>query len=378
MKIGIDCHNLEEYRTGVGRYLANLLKYWSEHKDTEFILYFKEQIPKDDFLKSSNFIKKILKNPFNIKSSALFYNFSLPIAAKKDKIDVLFLPFYLRPIFCFVPTITAIHDISFKVHPEWLNVIRRIINQVFSGLAIKKSLAILVCSHYTKQEILKYYKKAKANEIFVVHLASDEKFKELSHINPQIKEKYGIKDKFIFYVGAIFNRRSVHQSIEVFDSIAEKFSNYQFLIGGPNYTNPFIDIDRMIKEVNRSLKKEAIIHVDYVDEEDLVELYNSADLFVWPSSYEGFGLPPLEAMACGTPVLTTRMTSLNEILDIYPMAVDSPDDIEEIRNKMMLFLTNEELRNKAVGAGIKRAKDFSWEKTAKETLEIIKNETNKK
>jgi hypothetical protein len=72
------------------------------------------------------------------------------------------------------------------------------------------------------------------------------------------------------------------------------------------------------------------------------------------------------------------MTSLNEILDIYPIAVDNPDDIEEMRNKMMLFLTNEELRNKAVGAGIKRAKDFSWEKTAKETLEIIKNETNKK
>jgi glycosyltransferase involved in cell wall biosynthesis len=378
MKIGIDCHNLEEYRTGVGRYLANLLKYWSEYKDTEFVLYFKEQIPKDDFLKSSNFIKKILKNPFNIKSSALFYNFSLPIAAKKDKIDVLFLPFYIRPLFCSVPTITAIHDISFRAHPEWFEKIKMMVFRIFSGTAIKKSLAILTCSHYTKQEILKYYKKAKANEIFVVHLASDEKFKELSHINPQVKEKYGIKDKFIFYVGAIFNRRSVYQSIEAFNSIADKFSNYQFLIGGPNYTNPFIDIDRMIKEVNRNLKKEAIIHVDYVDEEDLVELYNSADLFVWPSSYEGFGLPPLEAMACGTPVLTTRMTSLNEILDIYPMAVDSPDDIEEMRNKMMLFLTNEELRNKAIGAGIKRAEDFSWEKTAKETLEIIKNETNKK
>lgn len=378
MKIGIDCHNLEENRTGVGRYLANLLKYWSKNKDTEFVLYFKEQIPEDDFLKSSNFIKKILKNPFNIKSLALFYNFSLPVTAKRDKINVLFLPFYMRPLFCSVPTITAIHDISFKVHPEWFETIKMIILKIFSSIAIKKSLAILTCSHYTKKEILKYYKNAKSNKIFVVHLASDEKFKELSHDNLEIKEKYGIKDKFIFYVGAIFNRRSVYQSIKAFELIADKFLNYQFLIGGPNFTNPFIDIDCLIKQTNKKLKREAMIHVNYVDEEDLIWLYNSANLFVWPSSYEGFGLPPLEAMACGTPILTTRMTSLNEILDDYPITIDNPDDIEEIKNKIMLFLINEELRNKAINAGIKRVKDFSWQKTAKETLEIIKNEINKK
>jgi len=100
-------------------------------------------------------------------------------------------------------------------------------------------------------------------------------------------------------------------------------------------------------------------------------LYNATDLFVWLSEYEGFGLPPLEAMACGTPVLSTKKTSLAEVLGDYPIWVENPKDINEISNKMLEILTNKKLREKLIKKGFERAQKFSWQKTAKETLNFI-------
>jgi len=180
-------------------------------------------------------------------------------------------------------------------------------------------------------------------------------------MSPKIREKYGIKNKFIFYVGAIFQRRFIPQIIAAFEKIKDKLPDCQLLIAGPNYTHPFIDIK----------KENSIIYVDYIKEEDLVSLYNSANLFIWLSSYEGFGLPPLEAMACGTPVLSTKKTSLAEVLGDYPIWVENPEDINEISEKMLEVLSDEKLKKQMIEMGLKQAQKFSWQKTAEETLRIL-------
>jgi glycosyltransferase involved in cell wall biosynthesis len=126
----------------------------------------------------------------------------------------------------------------------------------------------------------------------------------------------------------------------------------------------------MVESVNKKYKN-AIIKVDYVHEDDLLYIYQGAELFVWPSEYEGFGLPPLEAMACGTPVLSTKLTSLAEVLGDYPIAVDDPNNIEEMKEKMVKILNDEKLSNEMIQKGLERAKSFSWQKTAEETLKII-------
>ncbi|MBU4284679.1 glycosyltransferase family 4 protein [Patescibacteria group bacterium] len=366
MRIGIEAHTIEKQeKLGAGgNYLSQILKEWSKLNPDEyqFILYFKDRIPQEKLLDSPVFTKKLVRTP--IKSTALFYNIFMPLMARKDKLDILFLPFYMRPFFCFTPTITAIHDISFKVHPEWIKWNYKLPFRLLSRLAIKTSRAILACSEYTKKEIIKNY-KISPEKIHTIYLAADENFNNQRNEQEiqKSKQKYGIDGKYLFYAGSIFNRRHVLESIKAFEVISEKNPYYQFLISGRDLTHPAQNIDK-----NNIVKR-----VCYIDKNDLKNIYQGAELFVWLSEYEGFGLPILEAMSCGTPVLTTEMTSLTEVVGDYPIWVNDPGNVEEIKEKMIKTLKDENLRKKMIEMGLYRASEFSWRKTAEETLKVLSN-----
>jgi len=366
MKIGIEAHTIEkEEKLGAGgNYLSQILKEWSKLNPDkyQFILYFKDRIPKEKFLCSPIFVKKLVKTP--IKSTALFYNISMPLEAKRDKLDILFLPFYMRPFFCFVPTVTAIHDISFKTHPEWIAWNYKLPFKLLSWLAIKTSKAILACSEYTKQEIIKNY-KISPERVHTIYLAADKDFNNQKNEQEiqESKHKYGIDKKYLFFTGSIFNRRHVLESIKAFEAISKENSNYQFLISGRDLTRPAQNID----------KKNIVKRVRYIDKNDLKNIYQGAELFVWLSEYEGFGLPALESMACGTPVLATKITSLTEVIGDYPIWINNPNDIEEIKEKMIKVLTDKNLRKEMIERGLQQASKFSWRKTAEETLKVLLN-----
>jgi len=406
MKIGIDCHNLESNRMGMGRYLLNLLNYWAD-LEPEFILYFKNHVP-GDIPSGKNFKNEILET----KSNAAFEHFLLPKATKKDKIDLFFSPSYILPLRISkkIKTAVAVHDISYEAHPEWFSWQNRILLRRVSKKSAKRADIIFTPSEFTKKEILKYW-QPNSNKVFVVPLAADQKFRYYSSaflVRPseadsglnskplrlnsetvpasefktrigtipelaEILKKYKIKNKFIFYIGAIFNRRFIPECIEAFKQIAEKFPEYQFLISGTNYTHPFVDINYIIKKANADVGREAILKIDYAEEGDLVYLYNAADLFIYLSSYEGFGLPPIEALACGTPVITTKMGSLAEAVGDSAVFVKNPEDVKEISGAMEKILSDEHFRKELIKKGLKQAQKFSWEKTAKETLKILTN-----
>ncbi len=358
MKIGIDCHNLETRHTGAARYLMNLLKHWANEKGMEFVLYFKNRIPDDIPIGLRPTSRRL-----ETSSNALFVHYSLCRAATKDKVDILFCPAYVAPIFYKGKIALVLHDIIYEARPDlynWPSIFDRILLKKVSKISAEKAKAIFTCSQFSKKEILKYY-KVDPKKVFVVPLAADEgfkyypfTFKTLSNL----KKKYGIKDRFIFYVGDILQRRFVAETIKAFVKIADKLPNYQFLIVGKNYTG---------QQINQN----KIIHKDYVDEEDLLLLYNAADLFIWLSSYEGFGLPPLEAMACGTPVITTKMSSLPEAVGDSALFVKNPKDIEEISQAIYKGLTDKNLQEELIKKGLEQTKKFSWQKTAEETLKIL-------
>ena len=354
MKIGIDCHNLETLRTGAARYLMNLLKYWA-NKNHEFILYFKNKIPAD-IPDSDNFQKKILKT----SSNALFVHYSLCWTATKDKVDILFCPAYVAPIFYKGKITLVLHDIIYEARPDlynWPSIFDRILLKKVSKISAKKAKVIFTCSQFSKKEILKYY-KVDPKKVYVVPLAADESLRIIPETFSVLKKKYGIKDKFILYVGAVIKRRFILETIKAFVKVADKLPNYQFLIGGKNYTD-------------QKIKDRGIIHIDYIDENDLPLLYNAADLFIWLSSYEGFGLPPLEAMACGTPVITTKMGSLPEAVGDSAIFVKNPEDIEEISKAIYTGLTDKNLQEELIKKGLEQAKKFSWQKTAEGTLRVL-------
>ena len=385
MTIGIDAHNLEGRRTGVGRVLINLLKEWSKFDLPEdlprnkaglkFILYFKKEIPDDLNLSDSIFSKKILQAPFSWQSNALFTHYLLPKADKKDKIDILFCPGYIAPVAYKRKIALSLHDIIYEARPEpynWPSFLDRILLRKVSKISAKKAQIIFTCSQFSKNEILKYY-QVSPEKVFTIPLAADECFKQINNQEQidQIKEKYQIKDKFIFFIGSIFNRRHLKEVILAFEKTANQLPNYQFLIIGANHTSPFIDIDGLIEEVNQNLNRQAILRKDYSSNEDLPLLYNAADLLVWLSNYEGFGLPILEAMACAAPVITSPTTSIPEVAGDSVMFVKDPENIDEIARAIYRGLTDQSLRQDLIEKGLKQAQRFSWPRCAEQTLKAL-------
>ena len=367
MRIGIDAHEIENKPTGVGRYLFNLLEQWDNFDlpaDLKFILYFRKQIPDLDL--SGHFEKKLLHS----NSTAWFIHYLLPREAAKDQIDLLFCPGYIAPLFYNKPIALTLHDIIYQARPElynWPSVWDRILLKTVSRLAAKKAKIILTCSKFSRQEILKHY-PVQPEKVFAIPLAADKSFYPVPDAG-KIKEKYQIKDKFIFYLGSIFKRRHLPSAMLAFEQAVLKTGDCQFLIVGSDYTGG--DIDGLANQINQRLGYLAVIRKDYLTGKDLTALYSAAELTVYLSDYEGFGLPVLESMACGTSVVTSRKASLSEVAGEAAIYVEDNSNIDEITAAIVRGLTNENLRQELIKKGLAQAKKFSWEKAARQTLDAL-------
>ena len=387
MKIGIDAHNLENQRTGVGRYLFNLLKEWNDFDlsadkaglsdDLEFILYFKKEIPADLSFLSNNFHSINLVSGW--RSNAFFTHFLLPRAAKKDGVALLFCPAYVAPIFYRGKIALTLHDIIYQARSDlynWSSVWDKILLKKFSRISARKAEIIFVPSEYSKKEVLKHY-QVEPKKVFVTPLAADGSFRQISDSSniEEIKKKYKIKNKFIFSIGSIFDRRHLPSAIKAFEGVADELPDYQFLIVGVDYTSDRQSINELVKKINGRIGREAILRRENIDGEDLTLLYNAADLLIWLSDYEGFGLPILEALACGTPVITSPIASIPEVAGDAVIYIQDNYDTDEIAKAIYKALTNKSARQELISRGLEQAKKFSWKKCAKETLDALLTKT---
>lgn len=396
MIIAVDSRSLEGPKTGVGRYLSNLLRYWRKNKEHKFILYFKDNLPQSGGLfESENFTLRLLKNPLGFSSNFFFQHFLLPYNIKKDKADFFFSPFYLKPFYCPVKSAIVLHDISYEAHPEWFDFKNQFVLKKMSKLSAKKADLIFTVSNFSKSEIIKHY-KINPDKIKVTYLAADGGFVDIKdnlkhksldifaerrrHIDVSpsesgiddktIKQKYNLNGKFILSVGSIFNRRRIPEIIAAFEKVAKKRGDYQLLIIGKNHTYPFIDIDKKIKTANEDLGGKAIIRLDFVNDEELPALYSSCEFVVYLSDYEGFGLPIVEAQFFSKPVITSYNSSLIEVGGGSVEFVKN-NAVDEIYNSLEKVISDESCRNRLVKLGGENVKRFDWEKCAENTLKNI-------
>jgi len=405
MRIGIDCHNLEGQRTGVGRYVWNMLKQIPELPVTptsprlrgtgnyqlpiELFLYFKNEVPDDirtlyEYSHDREDITKVWNwNRWNFrllggKSNALFKHWALPQAAERDKVDVLFCPNYILPIYFpkRMKTALTIHDVIYEARPNdysWPSWADKVLLKWASKQSAKCADIIFVPSEFTKSEVVKFY-NINSEKIIVTSLAPDPIFKKLDFANllrlkPEEISKIGLANKrYILFVGSIFNRRFIPQKIQGFTQFAKNHRNFKFLIIGRNHTKPYQDIGALIARTNKELGREAIIWREYASDDELVYFYNSAFATLWLSSYEGFGLPVLESMACGTPVVTSRAGSLPEIAGDAAIYVAHPENPLEISKALARLISDSPYRNDLISRGLARAAQFSWQKCAQLTL----------
>jgi len=378
MLIGIDAHNLEGNRTGVGRYLFNLLKIWAvlpKESNIKFILYFKNEIPAD-LPASDLFESKLLK----VRSTARFIHWDLPWLAKKDSLDILFCPAYVAPLFYNGKIALTLHDISYEARPEefnWPSFADRFLLKWVSKWSAKKAAVIFTPSEFSRQEVMKYY-KIDPKKIITTYLSVGEGIRNFNRETAAqeieaVKIRYGLKNNFVFYVGSIFSRRHLKEVIEAFDYLVKEKNDWQLLLGGRDYTSG-TSIIKLAAKKNKEFGREAILQVDFIDDNDLKLLYSACAFFVWLSDYEGFGLPVLEAMSLGAPVLTSRSSSLVEVASQATLLIENNSSAEEIHWAMKRLAEDKQLWLELSRTGKRRSEKFSWQTCAEKTLESLGRE----
>ena len=269
--------------------------------------------------------------------------------------------------------IITIHDLTLFITPKESKSGRPTFYKLFYPRTLRTADKIIADSNSTKRDLINYF-NVPEEKIRVILLAADEKFKALNNekIN-EVKQKYNLKYPFILYVGGLAFHKNIPTLIKAFYKIKKDEKKQKLVIAGGKgwkYKEIFETIDKL------NLQND-VIFTGYVLDVDLPALYNAADLFVYPSLYEGFGLPPLESMACGTPVITSNTSSLPEVVGDAGIMID-PHDVDGLADAMHKVLSNEGLRDDMIKRGLERAKMFSWERCARETLEVYEEVYNER
>lgn len=350
-KVAVDARMIK--MSGIGTYIQNLMKngcYDVALGNKEDIGQVNSKIKTIDFNMEIYGIKEQLKFPYK--------------ALKKENIDVLHVPHYNVPIFYRGKMIVTIHDLTHLLFPEFLpNKLAYLYAKFMMWIGIKKANKIITVSENTKKDILKFF-KVNPDKIEVVYLGVGDEFikKEKKDIE-YLYERFNIpRDKrILMYVGNLKPHKNLERLLEAYSKISS-IENTCLLLVGKAFDKYTVLEDRE-KELNIDKN---VIHTGIVTQEELVDLYNLSDLFVFPSLYEGFGLPVLEALACGTNVICSNSSSIPEVGGNVVEYFD-PYSIEEMTNKI------EEGLNKNFDCEVvqERLKNFKWEKTFKETKKLI-------
>jgi|GEM_PF-84445 len=365
MRIGIDASSLEGKSTGVGRYLINIINELAViDRENEYLLFFKSAALPENLTQQANF-KRIIVKPF-INSGFLWRNHYLHKAAYKAQPDIFHFPFYMLPLFFKVPSVTTIHDISYEVNPSWFSFWAGHMFRAFSRYAARVSKIILTDSVFSAEELARVYKHA-AGKIKVIPLAADSIFKT-TKADAKLKARFNITSPFILYAGSLTKRRNLEKLFAAFNILVKKKKlNLQLVLAGEEI-KPAPDTAALINKYKLEGK---VIKTGYVADKELARLYKAADCFVYPSLYEGFGLPILEAFASGCPVVTSGLTATAETAGTAALLIDPLDEVK-IAEAVFGIVTDPDLRDALVQKGFSRAAEFSWAKTAALTLQAYK------
>lgn len=369
MKIAIHAADLDNERIdGTRVYLLNILKKFGKiNKKDDFFIYHKKSFnPKLVPPGFENYHIKSMDYPFLWTQTRFAGELLL------EKPDVLWMPVQNIPFLrnSGLKTVVTIHDLAFKIFPEHFTAKDLFKLNKLANLAINRSDRIIAISNSTKNDIIRFYPSIEKEKISVVYNGFDaELFSRKSSEDDfeKLSKKYELSARsYLLYVGAIQPRKNLPVLIEAFGKVKEKNKRLKLLIAGSEAWKS----ESTLKKISNSRFKEDIIITGTLSFEDIAVLYKNALIFIFPSLYEGFGIPVLEAMASGIPVISADNSSLREVGGDAALYFKS-EDSAELADVIESVIEDEIMRNLLVEKGIERVKNFSWEKCAKETLDKL-------
>lgn len=372
MRIGISTSMIQRGKTGIAQYLFALLRAFEKHTDQhEFILFvLEEDLPLFEFAAPKMKVVPIAEKFRSAVKNILWHQTELPRLATELKLDVVHVPSYRRLLWrqpCAV--VGTIHDLApFHVADkyDW--------KRMLYGKVVVKRLAhrqheIIAISQNTAYDVAHFF-KVPMERITVVHNGVDhERFRPGSKeaARKVVAEQHGINSPFFLYMARLEHPAKNHvRLIEAFNQFkVETGSNWQLIFGGSDWHGA----EEIHKKIKESPVAKHIRALGFVPDNDLPTLYRAADCFVYPSLFEGFGLPPIEAMACGCPVISSSRGSLGEVVGKAAIIID-PENVTQMKQELAGIAADPALRENLSQTGIAHAKRFNWHDAAEKTLQI--------
>ncbi len=361
MKIGIYARGLSEKVGGVKQYIESMTKAIITNIDEDTELYIFHNCKKRQFAGKTN-VREII---FKSSNKMICDHILAPYYIKKLKLDVVWFPKNVIPFFVKAKKIVTVHDLAYFL-PEYnaYPLIDTIYMKTMIKSSCKRADKIIAISKNTQKDIA-HLLGIPVSKIDVIYEAADKKYRVINDKKEleRIRKKYKLSREFILFTGGISPRKNLVRLMEAFNQISDKIPHDLILTGGKGWKNS--------KELELIKSNERIKKIGYVSDEDMPYLYNLADVYVYPSLYEGFGLPVLEAQACGCPVIASNVSSIPEVIDDSGIMID-PYDIAGLAGTIYKVLANMELREDLVKRGLERTKQFRWTNYARECINISK------
>jgi glycosyltransferase involved in cell wall biosynthesis len=363
VRIGIDARKLHDF--GIGTYIRNLLRELATiDQTTEYVLFCK---PEDNGIAASlgpNFRAAAERAGHYSISEQI----SIPVAVKREHLDLFHAPHYVLPVLTPTRSVVTIHDCIHLMFPEYL---RHRLGHAYAHAALwtaaHKSDRIFTVSEQSKRDILKFF-NVPPEKIVVTPNAIDERFSVIpseEHVI-QTRERYQLSHTYLLYVGNIKPHKNLERLVEAFHMVREQGRpELELLIIGDEISN----LQSLRRAVHKHQLHRYVRFLGFVPDKTLAVLYRLASVFVFPSLYEGFGLPPLEAMASGTPVVTSNVSSLPEVVGDAAILVD-PYRAEAIADGILQVLRSTHLRDELRERGLARVKAYSWHRSAQRVREV--------
>ena len=361
MKIAIDARKWRDY--GIGTYVRNVVRHLAQiDRETTYLLFCN---PADE-----STLRDLAENFVPVVDSSAGYGLrehvSLPLKLRSLGAELHHSPHYVRPLFCTIPSVVTIHDCIHLLFPQYLpNRMAFRYARFVMGSAIRNSSIVFTVSEASRADILRFYPSTDPAKVHVVPNAIDAELL----VDPgeaerdRVRERYQIRGRFVLFAGNVKPHKNLERLIRAFARVRcqEGNDDLRLVLIGDDVSR-YASLRRTADEAG---VRQEVRFFGFVPHETLAALYRMATVFAFPSLYEGFGLPPLEAMACGTPVVTSRISSLPEVVGDGALLVD-PYNEDDIAQGIARLLDDQDLRARLVERGLERAASYSWARSVRQ------------
>ena len=369
MRIGIDATALPPQPTGAGNYIINLIRSLNTLDSGDEFVVFVQQSRQHlfDLPPSSRLHWQVVPDKHPARR-LVWEQIIFPGLVGQANLDLLHSLHYTRPYRLPCPSVVTFHDMTFFLYPHMHTLTKRVFFANTIRVSARRADALIADSESTRQDAIRLL-GIPPGKISAIPLGVDEVFHPVHDVNllADVRQRYNLPEQFILFVGVVEPRKNLSLLLKSYKTLVSEDITHPLVIAG-RFGWMYNDLLRQIDALGL---KDKIQFTGYIPQTDLPIVYNLADVFVYPSIYEGFGLPPLEAMACGTPVITTAISSMPEHVGDAGILIPAEDEWA-LSRAIHTVLTDRRLREQLSLKGSKQAANFTWKRTARETLQVYR------